>query len=208
VRFGVLLIVVRRYEDDAHVRAYLASMLWVVMKPPRGGSCLPAKMSVARPYPLRRSVRGLAQTMSLLWSSSSSALLSITGNLPAPKFTDQRIGDLSYGERKDLGAVCIQAAFGDEAHYAHGAPLDWKQHLSPRAQPRIPGDFAETWAHYRHIVDTLEIAGVFGIGLHPQLDKVGDLAAAADFESLWGRVFRPTGGDPVPAEHRPQQLQP
>jgi hypothetical protein len=36
MRFGALLIVVRRYEDDAHVRAYLASMLWVAMKPPRG----------------------------------------------------------------------------------------------------------------------------------------------------------------------------
>lgn len=29
-------------------------------------------------------------------------------------------------------------------------------------------DFAETWAHYRHIVDTLETAEAFGISVHPR----------------------------------------
>ena len=29
-------------------------------------------------------------------------------------------------------------------------------------------DFAETWAHYLHIVDTLETAGAFGLKVKPR----------------------------------------
>jgi hypothetical protein len=47
--------------------------------------------------------------MSLLWSSSSSALRSITGNLPARSSLISQ-GDLSYEERKDLGAGCNNQA--------------------------------------------------------------------------------------------------
>jgi hypothetical protein len=40
-------------------------------------------------------------------------------------------------------------------------------------------DFAETWAHYLHIVDTLEMAGAFNLRASPQLDR--DIAANVDF---------------------------
>jgi len=43
-------------------------------------------------------------------------------------------------------------------------------------------DFAETFAHYLHIVDTLETASAFGIRVHPKIDN-GTLEANVDFDS-------------------------
>jgi hypothetical protein len=43
-------------------------------------------------------------------------------------------------------------------------------------------DFAETWAHYLHIVDTLEMAAEFGLEVHPVRDQEGGLAAQIDFD--------------------------
>jgi hypothetical protein len=43
-------------------------------------------------------------------------------------------------------------------------------------------DFVETFAHYLHIVDTLETANSFGIQVHPQIDN-GMLDAKIDFDS-------------------------
>ena len=42
-------------------------------------------------------------------------------------------------------------------------------------------DFAETWAHYLHIVDTLEMAAAFGLDVHPALAKNGDLDAKVKY---------------------------
>jgi hypothetical protein len=50
-----------------------------------------------------------------------------------------------------------------KAHYANGAPPDWQHNfVTPYATADPWEDFAETWAHYLHIVDTLEMAGAFG----------------------------------------------
>ena len=35
-------------------------------------------------------------------------------------------------------------------------------------------DFAETWAHYLHIIDTLEMAKAFNLQLSPDIDKDGE----------------------------------
>ena len=42
-------------------------------------------------------------------------------------------------------------------------------------------DFAETWAHYLHIVDTLEMAGNFGMQTVPAADRIGGLRARVEF---------------------------
>jgi len=73
-------------------------------------------------------------------------------------------------------AAC-RAVFGDDradynealkAHYANGAPADWQDHfVSAYATAHPWEDFAETWAHYLHIVDTLETAAAYGVDLHP-----------------------------------------
>jgi hypothetical protein len=64
-------------------------------------------------------------------------------------------------------------AFGDERqdyaealkrHYAGGAPADWgERFVSAYASSHPWEDWAETWAHYLHLVDTLDTARSFGL---------------------------------------------
>ena len=66
----------------------------------------------------------------------------------------------------------FRARFGDErtdyaaataAHYAAGPPPDWSvRHISAYASVHPWEDWAESWAHYLHIVDTLETQQSFG----------------------------------------------
>lgn len=68
--------------------------------------------------------------------------------------------------------------FGDErrdyqealnAHYQQGAPADWQQSfISTYATSHPWEDWAETWAHYLHIVDALETATAVGLSLQPK----------------------------------------
>ncbi len=44
-------------------------------------------------------------------------------------------------------------------------------------------DFAETWAHYLHIVDTMEMARAFNLHVEPRIDDSGQLEATIDFNS-------------------------
>jgi hypothetical protein len=71
-----------------------------------------------------------------------------------------------------------------QRHYADGAPANWQEgFVSSHATSHPWEDFAETWAHYLHIVDTLEMAGAFGINIHPALANNGDLDARVDFDA-------------------------
>ncbi len=55
-----------------------------------------------------------------------------------------------------------------ENHYAQGAPANWQQHfVSSYASSHPWEDWAETWAHYLHMVDTLETAAACGLSLRP-----------------------------------------
>jgi hypothetical protein len=68
--------------------------------------------------------------------------------------------------------------FGDETfsydealkiHYAQGAPADWQtQFISSYATMHPWEDWAETWAHYLHMSDTLETAAACGLSLAPE----------------------------------------
>lgn len=74
-------------------------------------------------------------------------------------------------------AAC-RGLFGDERadydaamkiHYERGAPPGWPDnYISAYATSHPWEDFAETWAHYVHIVDTLETAASFGVSLRPR----------------------------------------
>jgi hypothetical protein len=85
----------------------------------------------------------------------------------------------------------FRALFGDdredydealEKHYTEGAPPDWQENfISVYATTHPWEDFAEIWAHYLHIVDTLETAGAFGLKVKPRRAR-GALAAAIDFD--------------------------
>jgi hypothetical protein len=85
-----------------------------------------------------------------------------------------------------------RAMFGDERadyeqalkdHYGRVHKPGWQQYfVSLYATSHPWEDFAETWAHYLHILDTLEMAGAFGIGVHPKLTREPGLQADIDFD--------------------------
>jgi hypothetical protein len=85
-----------------------------------------------------------------------------------------------------------RAVFGDDRanyeaavrrHYVEGAPPDWQERfVSSYATTHPWEDFAETWAHYLHIVDTLEIASAFGLHVDPAIDPSGAHRAHPDFD--------------------------
>lgn len=95
-----------------------------------------------------------------------------------------------------------RALFGDERrdyaeaqaeHYQHGAPADWQlRFVSAYASMHPWEDFAETWAHYLHLVDTLETAQSYGLVLRArpvgETSNAPQLAAAridfTDFDAL------------------------
>ena len=70
-----------------------------------------------------------------------------------------------------------------ETHYADGPRRDWQEHhVSSYAGAHPWEDFAETWAHYLHIVDTLETAEAFGLGIHPKVGRNSKLEMEIDFD--------------------------
>ncbi len=91
-----------------------------------------------------------------------------------------------------------RALFGDDRasyadaltrHYEQGVPDDWSQSfVSSYATMHPWEDWAETWAHYLHIVDTLEMAGAFGIRIDP--DITDDDAMSTDIAFDPHRVLR------------------
>ncbi|WP_024520229.1 putative zinc-binding peptidase [Bradyrhizobium sp. Tv2a-2] len=98
--------------------------------------------------------------------------------------------DVLVRDRGKLDAC--RAAFGDDTidygealqrHYAAGPPPDWRAHfVSAYAATHPWEDFAETWAHYLHIIDTLEMASAFGIEVRPAADRSGGLSAHIAFD--------------------------
>jgi hypothetical protein len=75
----------------------------------------------------------------------------------------------------------FRRVFGDERpdydqalqdYYDRGARTDWSEHfISPYASVHPWEDFAETWAHYFHMIDTLETAHVTGLAVSPKLPQ-------------------------------------
>ena len=80
--------------------------------------------------------------------------------------------------------------FGDERedytaalqrHYAKGRRRIGRSFVTSYASTHPWEDFAETWAHYFHMVDTLETACVRD-QVRPRVTKGADLATAIDFD--------------------------
>jgi hypothetical protein len=82
--------------------------------------------------------------------------------------------------------------FGDERqdyseslkkHYDDGPPAGWQDgYVSAYAAVHPWEDFAETWAHYMHIVDTLETANAFGLRVKPRISRGDELGVRVDFD--------------------------
>lgn len=77
---------------------------------------------------------------------------------------EQRFRSVFGDERVDYGAAL-------DTYYAQGAPERWPQHfISAYATAHPWEDFAETFAHYLHIVDTVEMAAAFGVRARPRTE--------------------------------------
>lgn len=72
--------------------------------------------------------------------------------------------------RNLFGDERIDYAKSLENYYELGAPADWeKQYISVYSSSHPWEDWAETWAHYMHICDTLETASSFGVRVNPKM---------------------------------------
>ena len=95
---------------------------------------------------------------------------------------------------RDGGALdqCRQT-FGDDSldygealktHYAEGPKPGWQnEFVSHYAAAHAWEDFAETWAHYLHITDTLDTAGAWGFRVNPKVDREDVLTAKVNFDA-------------------------
>jgi hypothetical protein len=97
-------------------------------------------------------------------------------------------------ERADYGEAMAR-------HYAQGAPPDWQNRfVSPYASMHPWEDWAECWAHYLHITDTLETGAHFELSLRatpvrmPPLLLESTMPTAADRQQFdaqladWARM--------------------
>jgi hypothetical protein len=79
---------------------------------------------------------------------------------PGPRLDEFR--ELFGDEREDYGKAL-------KRHYADGPPGDWQQRfVSTYASAHAWEDWAESWAHYLHMTDTLETAAACGLSLRPR----------------------------------------
>ena len=70
------------------------------------------------------------------------------------------------------------------AHYTNSAPIDWREHYVTAYATMHPWeDWAESWAHYLHVVDTLETAYAFGLQVDPRLNVDESLTKAINFNA-------------------------
>jgi hypothetical protein len=91
---------------------------------------------------------------------------------------------------KDTGRIdAFRECFGDERkdyagaledYYQNGPLQEWQQRFITAYATAHPWeDWAETWAHYLHITDTLETAAACGLSLRPRRSDEPTLKAAA-----------------------------
>lgn len=92
-----------------------------------------------------------------------------------------------FGDEREDYAQALQT------HYSSGPPLGWAQsHISAYSTAHPWEDFAETWAHWMHIVDGMETAQVYGIGLNNDAGgtmprDLGDVYRTVEVETLIDR---------------------
>ena len=101
---------------------------------------------------------------------------------------------------RDGGRIeASRAVFGDESldyqealerHYQNGAPAGWQEtYVSAYATMHPWEDFAETWTHYLHMVDTLDTAASFGMAVEPGTVTDPTLSTAIAFDPYRAKNF-------------------
>ena len=97
--------------------------------------------------------------------------------------------ELFGDERADYGAAL-------KHHYESGPPAGWEErYISSYAASHPWEDWAESWAHYMHMIDMLETARDCGLKLEPRrrdkptLTDVKSHTSSAQFDELIGNWF-------------------
>lgn len=94
----------------------------------------------------------------------------------------------------------VRKLFGDDrldygealkGYYENGPVENWQlNYVSAYASSHPWEDWAETWAHYLHIIDTLETAREFGLQVHPTLTDDEQLQADVEINPYLTKNFR------------------
>jgi hypothetical protein len=99
--------------------------------------------------------------------------------------------------------TAFRAMFGDErsdyqqalqAYYDNGPPANWQaNHISEYASAHPWEDWAETWAHYLHIMDTLETA--HDLGFHTETETSEQALGQFSLNTAGNLVFESVADD-------------
>ncbi|MDF3128518.1 putative zinc-binding metallopeptidase [Kiritimatiellaeota bacterium B1221] len=74
--------------------------------------------------------------------------------------------------RDQFGDESIDYGQALEKHYQTGPPPQWNQNfISAYASSHPWEDWAESWSHYLHLVDTMETAYALGVSINPQIEN-------------------------------------
>lgn len=95
--------------------------------------------------------------------------------------------------RSEEWLTAFRICFGDDQqdygqalanHYGQEDNTDWTTtFVSQYASAHPWEDWAETWAHYLHIIDALETAYAFGLRVRPKIKSDENLAVTVDFNA-------------------------
>ncbi len=110
-------------------------------------------------------------------------------------YWDRLVRDSNWLEpvRERFGDDRIDYTEALQLHYDSGPSTGWRtSFVSHYASSHPWEDWAETWAHYLHIVDTLETAWQFGMRARPKVEEAEELSFRAprnpyrerDFDAL------------------------
>ena len=87
--------------------------------------------------------------------------------------------DLQDRQREDNDRDGLMRQGEIDRHYAEGPPAGWESsYISSYATMHPFEDFAETWAHYLHICDSIETASEYG------LTTVGTITSFTSFRDV------------------------
>lgn len=86
-------------------------------------------------------------------------------------------------ERKDYGDAL-------QEYYDQGSAVKWKEeYISKYATAHPWEDWAESWAHYMHLIDALETAYTFGLHVNPNQNNTEHMTMKADFDPYLEKDF-------------------
>ena len=102
---------------------------------------------------------------------------------PNPKVLEE-FRELFGDDTRDYGEALQQ-------HYKNGAPENWRESfISSYATMHAWEDWAETWAHYMHLMDMLETSYNFGLEIDPELKRNTNLDVSCDFDPYEGASMK------------------